>query len=341
MKSKKPNILDLIKTGEIKKVLVIRLSSLGDLLLTTPFVRSLKNQFPHLVIDFVVKEAYKDILINNPHINKLYIFKRGEKEIAGLKGILSVNKYDLMIDLQNNFRSSSLIKKLNGYKTVFNKHTFLKFLLVKFKIDKLSSAPQIPERYASTIEGLQLDPSGLDLFTDNEPDKKILEGKILIGFCPGSRHFTKMWPKEYFIALGNILIKNGFSIIILGGKSDEAICNELNFAIPGSVSLCNNDDILQTAADMKLCKLIVCNDSGLMHAACAVGIPVVTFFGSTVKQFGFTPYKNKNSILENISLSCRPCSHIGRASCPKDHFKCMLQLTPQLAYKHIIELLEP
>ncbi len=340
MKSKNPNILHLIKTGLIKKVLIIRFSSLGDVLLTTPFIRSLKNQFPYLLIDFIVKEAYKDILINNPYINKLYIFKKRKNEIAELKEMLSVNKYDLVIDLQNNFRSSSLIKKLNGYKTVFNKHTFLKFLLVKLKIDKMSSKAQIAVRYASTINGLQLDPDGLDLYTDKEPDKIIREGKNLIGFCPGSRHFTKMWPKEYFIELGNILTKNGFLIVLLGGKSDKAICNELNSAIPGSVSLCGNDDILQTASDIKMCKLIVCNDSGLMHAACAVGIPVLTFFGSTVKQFGFTPYKNKNSILENNSLSCRPCSHIGRASCPKGHFKCMLQLTPQLAYKHIIELLE-
>ena len=90
---------------------------------------------------------------------------------------------------------------------------------------------------------------------------------------------------------------------------------------PTAINLCNEDNILQTVTDMKKCRAIVCNDSGLMHAACAAGVPVVSFFGSTVKEFGFTPYNNKNLILENNSLSCRPCSHIGREKCPEIAFQ--------------------
>jgi ADP-heptose:LPS heptosyltransferase len=90
---------------------------------------------------------------------------------------------------------------------------------------------------------------------------------------------------------------------------------------------------------MKKCKAVICNDSGLMHTACAVGTPVLTFFGSTVKEFGFTPYRNKNLILENNSLSCRPCSHIGRDKCPKNHFKCMKELTPEIVFNKLNQLL--
>jgi heptosyltransferase-2 len=72
-----------------------------------------------------------------------------------------------------------------------------------------------------------------------------------------------------------------------------------------------------------------------MHTATAVGIPVIAFYGSTVKEFGFTPYKAKNLILENNYLSCRPCTHIGRSSCPKKHFKCMKDVSPQLAIEKL------
>ena len=136
-----------------------------------------------------------------------------------------------------------------------------------------------------------------------------------------------------------MLSANNFKVILFGGKNDKEICNEISNLFPKIINLCNDDDILQTAADMKKCRAIICNDSGLMHAACAVGIPVLSFFGSTVKEFGFTPYKNKNLILENISLSCRPCSHIGRKECPKSHFNCMKEITPQTAFKNINLLL--
>ena len=90
---------------------------------------------------------------------------------------------------------------------------------------------------------------------------------------------------------------------------------------------------------MKECKAIVCNDSGLMHTACAMKVPVLALFGSTIREFGFTPYNNKNLILENKTLSCRPCTHIGRENCPKNHFKCMLELSPGDAYNKLIELI--
>ena len=149
-----------------------------------------------------------------------------------------------------------------------------------------------------------------------------------------------MWPKEYYIELGKKLIENNYNVVLFGGKDDKVICEEISSSLSKSINLCNDNNILQTAADMKLCKTIICNDSGLMHAACAVKVPVIAIFGSTVKEFGFTPYGSKNLILENNSLSCRPCSHIGKSSCPKHHFKCMKEITPQLVYDSLIQFHE-
>jgi heptosyltransferase-2 len=328
----------LIDYNSLNRILIIRLSSLGDILLTTPLVRSLKKKYPHIFIDFLLREEYADIYKHNPYINKLFMIKRESKTIPEE---LSSTKYDLIIDLQNNFRSAGIKKKIKSEEIrLFVKRTVDKLLLVNFKINKLKDAEQIPIRYVSSLENFQLDDEGLDLFTgDINPSINNKEKKY-IGFAPGSRHFTKTWPKEYYINLGKKLNDEGYTIVLFGGKDDKDLCNEISKEIPASIDLSNDNDLLSTAVNMKECLAIVCNDSGLMHAACAMKIPVLVFFGSTVHEFGFTPFRNKNLILENNTLTCRPCSHIGREYCPKKHFKCMREVTPGLAFNKLLELIK-
>lgn len=328
----KPNL------NSVKRLLIIRLSSLGDILLTTPFIRTVKTLYPSIEIDFILRSEYKDLLINNPHITKLILFNRDENLNKELYESISEANYDLVVDLQNNFRSRKLRAKSNARFVKFNKRNFDKFLLVKFKINRFKDQSSIPERYAQTIGDFKLDENGLDLFTNNESSNLIIGNNIFIGFCPGSRHFTKRWPAAYFIKLGNELLKNGFQVVLFGGKSDREICDEIKQKIQGSIDLSNDDDILQTVADIKKCKLIVCNDSGLMHAASAAGVKVAAIFGSTVKEFGFTPYKCQHLVFENKSLSCRPCSHIGRSICPEKHFKCLEKITPDYILPTLINL---
>ncbi len=327
---------ELSKTN---KILIIRLSSLGDILLTTPFIRAIKTQFPHIRIDMLIREEYADVIKLNPYLDKKHLYKKDDKSYSILIEELRNNNYDLVIDLQNNFRSKKVVTSLKTKSVKFDKRSFDKFLLVNFKVNKLREAPQISIRYSNTIQNLKLDDKGLDLFTDKSANT-VLSGKNnLIGFCPGARHFTKRWPKEYFVELGNKLTQNGYTIVLFGGKIDKDICAELVDKISGAINLSNNDELLQTAADMKLCKAIVCNDSGLMHTASATGTKVIAIFGSTVKEFGFAPYNCSNLILENNSLTCRPCSHIGRSNCPKKHFNCMKSIKPEFVFEKLKSLL--
>ncbi len=323
-----------------KKVLVIRLSSLGDILLTTPLVRTLKEKFNEISLDFVIKSQYQDVLKQNPYLSKLILYESEKDKISELIGKLKENRYDAVIDLQNNFRSAQIRRAINAQTFIFNKRTADKFLLVNFKINRLKDATRIPERYAAAVPGIKLDNEGLDLFTENKPTAILKDKPKLIGFAPGSRHFTKMWPKNYYEKLGNLLTREGFTIVLFGGRDDIRVCAEISGNIGGSIDLSNKDDLLQTAADMKECLVIACNDSGMMHTACAVKVPVLAFYGSTVKEFGFTPYKNVNLILENNSLTCRPCSHVGRESCPRGHFRCMLEVTPEKAYEAFMTLIK-
>lgn len=336
-------IFNNLLTSEIllksKRILIIRLSSLGDILLTTPLLRSIKNQYPQIKIDFLLRAEYADVLRLNPHLNKTYFYSRDSDKNNLLSSELKLNNYNLVIDLQNNLRSKIFANKLNQKTLMLNKRSVDKFLLVNFKINRLEDAGQIPLRYASSIPGLSLDDKGLELFTDKKSDDRISKGKIIVGLCPGARHFTKRWPEKYFIELGNKLVKSDIQVLLFGGRTDRNICRAISESIPGSIDFSNDDDLLQTIANMNLCSAVVCNDSGLMHTASASNAKVIAIFGSTVKEFGFTPYNCDNLILENNLLTCRPCSHIGRNSCPKKHFNCMTEIKPDMVFEKTLKLI--
>lgn len=323
-----------IDFSRTKKILIIRLSSLGDILLTTPLIRTIKKKYPQTQIDFMLKEEYFDLLKNNPYINKILPYS---KETSNHPIIQSSNhsEYDLIIDLQNNLRSRRITSKLNSHTVRFKKYSLRKFLFVKTKINLMKKLPSIPVRYAETI-GLELDNEGVEIISDKQPNKNLVGLENLVGICPGAKHFTKRYPIEFHKELCKLLLEKNFNVVLFGGKIDKSICAEISDEIPQVINLQNEDDILQTVSDMKLCDTIICNDSGLMHVASSLNKKLIAIFGSTVKEFGFMPYNCKNFIIvENQDLNCRPCSHIGRASCPKSHFKCMKELKPETIFKQI------
>ncbi len=332
--------MDINKLAALNKVLIIRLSSLGDILLTAPLLRALKKINPQLEIDYLLRQEYKDALSLNPNLQELFLFTRNDFENLKILNHLREKKYNLIIDLQNNFRSRGITSKLKGEKVKFDKKSFQKILLVKAKINLLRNETPIPVRYAKMIEGLTLDDFGLELFTDKIPSADIQNKNNPIGLCPGARHFTKRWPVEYYIQLSKYLIQNNFDVVLFGGRIDSEICQKIYQEVPEVINLQNDNNILQTAADMKLCKAIVCNDSGLMHTAAAVGVRVLTIFGSSVKEFGFAPYNAKSLLLENNSLSCRPCSHIGKENCPEKHFACMKEIKPEFVFNELIKFIK-
>ena len=323
--------------SEFSKILIIRLSSLGDVLLTTPLIRNIKKKNPAIQIDFVVRAKFFEAVQNNPNLSEILLYGNSENEKENLFKSVKSKNYELVIDLQNNFRSREITRLFNCRVFRFNKSNIKKFLLVHFKVNLLKDASQIPLRYAEASGIDKLDNKGLDFYTENVPNTFLKKDVKYIGLCPGAKHFTKRWPKEYFIDLGKKLETAGFKIVLFGGAEEVQICNEIESGLSSAINL-SNTSLLQVGADMKMCDAIYTNDSGLMHLACAVGMPVIAFFGSTVKEFGFFPYKANSIVLENENLSCRPCTHIGRKSCPKTHFKCMLEIKPELAYDSLTKL---
>ncbi len=322
--------------GAVNKILIIRLSSLGDILLSTPVLRSIKKKYPEAVIDFVVKKDFKDSVLFNPNLSRIYVYDKDRLE--RLAAELNSRSYNLIIDIQNNFRSRALTRLLNTKTLRFKKPAIKKMMLVWFKINLLGEIKTIPERYAAA-SNVALDDRGLDLFLPHDILPSLDPQKRYIGFCPGAKHFTKRWLSEYFVEVGNGLVKSGYIIVLFGGEAEKELCTELSAKINGCINMQNDNNLFHIAANMKLCKLIISNDSGLMHTAAAVGTPVAAIFGSTVREFGFAPYGVKNLILENKSLSCRPCSHIGKSGCPKGHFNCMKEIRPQFVLKSVEKFL--
>lgn len=298
-------------------------------------LRSLRIKFPEAEFHFLLRESYADVLKNNPYLSKAIDFESLQKDLSDLKS----EDYSLVVDLQNNIRSRRIVRALGKPSVRYKKNDLKKFLLVHFGINLFTEILPVAEAYISSVPGLNADGKGSELFLLKDapaPEKTGL--KTYIGLCPGARHFTKRWPEEYFIELGRILSSQGNVILLIGGQSDIEICQRLVSAIPGAVNCSTGDDLCSVALSMSKCKCMFCNDSGLMHLACGLGVPVVSFFGSSVEEFGFYPYKSRSLVLERPDLKCRPCSHIGRESCPKGHFLCMREISPAEAASKFNEI---
>ncbi|NPV10726.1 MAG: glycosyltransferase family 9 protein [Ignavibacteria bacterium] len=329
-----------------KKILIIRLSSLGDVLLTYPLIKILKERENEPVIYFLVKEKFAQAIETNPFIDGvIQLNERNQKEV---KSFIKNENFDIVIDLQNNFRSHQLYPfslKTRIYR--FKKPSLKKFLLVNFKINFLKNNKSIALQYIRTVYP-ELDLNQLPLYFEIPKEYELradnllpehFKEKVLIGICPGSKHFTKRYPVDLFVQVIKTLIQKDYSIALFGGSNDKEICKSLEIDSAAVKNFQNENDLFETAALMKKCSAIITNDSGLMHLSSLLKIPTVAIFGSTIKEFGFAPIFEKSIIVENENLDCRPCSHIGKSSCPKKHFKCMRDITPDLIVQKLEELI--
>ncbi len=343
-----------------QKILVIRLSSIGDIVLTSPLLRIIRKKVgDNARIDFAIKKEFSELVKSSHHISVVHELDTsvGFKGLKELKGKIQIEKYDLIVDLQNNLRSI-YVRNLIGVSDVVsvNKMIWERIQLVYFKKNIYPKIFPVSERYISTLQeyGIEDDGKGLEIFIPDEIQfgiaSKIATLKLknyekTIALCPGAKHNTKRWQKEKFAELG-IKLANEFhaKIILFGDKNDESICNEIskmiNNAIPNSCTDYSGQfTILQTAAAIEFCDVVVSNDSALMHIAAAKQKPVVAIFGSTVKEFGFIPFQTKYTIVETNDVPCRPCSHIGKANCPKEHFNCMNLISTKEVFVEIKKIL--
>jgi heptosyltransferase-2 len=325
------------------KILLIRLSSIGDIVLTSPVIRAIKTQLNPVVLHVITRKSYRSVYANNPYIDKVITVEKSPVEVIEL---LKAEKYDLLIDLHKNLRSFKLRISL-GIKTVtFPKLNWQKYLLVRFKINRMPDV-HIVDRYFEAVKSLGVvnDQKGLDFFIDEEEIQNLPELPDFIenGFFAvviGGNHNTKILPVSKLVEVIRQLPK---AVILLGGKEDQERGKEIESLLNDQVwNACGKLTLSQSAEMIRRADAVLTNDTGLMHIAAAFNKPVVSVWGNTVPQLGMYPYipafPELVRIIENNNLSCRPCSKIGFERCPKGHFKCMMDLDDKLIAKSLIEI---
>ena len=312
---------------ETLKILVVRFSSIGDIVLTTPVVRMLKKQL-NAQVHFLTKSAYVSLLKNNPYIDSVYQIDNSISEvIADLKK----EKYDYVIDLHSNLRTQILKFRLGMPAKSFNKLNIEKFMLTNFKLDKMPKI-HIVDRYLETVKhlGVKNDNQGLDFFlsANDKLDISIFPKNYII-FVIGGQHATKILPNEKIIS---IIKKVNKPVLLVGGSEDAHRGEEIAKACNKVVNTCGKYSILHSASLVQQATMVITHDTGMMHIAAAFNKKIYSVWGNTVPEFGMYPYKASASsrMIEVKRLSCRPCSKIGYAKCPKGHFKCMQEIDEKL-----------
>ena len=311
------------------KFLIIRFSSIGDIVLTTPVVRCLKQQIENAEVHYLTKASFRNIADSNPHIDKVHVL---DNDFDSLIEKLRVENYDHIIDLHHNLRTLKVKKALKTVPSVsFNKLNVQKWLFTGLKINVLPNI-HIVDRYMETVKkfGVRNDGKGLDYFipkSDIVPDGDIPASQSLgyVAIVIGAAHNTKKLPLKKLQELCNTI---DHPIILLGGPEDMMLGSEIAAIDPIKIyNSCGKFNINESADLVRRAKLIITHDTGLMHIAAAFKKPVISVWGNTVLRFGMAPYYGNAMVAHDIAevkgLWCRPCSKIGFAKCPLGHFKCM------------------
>lgn len=324
---------------EIVKFLIIRFSSIGDIVLTTPVVRNLKQQCDGAEVHYLTKKKYKGILEHNPYVDKIHMLDDNFNDL-----ILELRKehFHYVIDLHNNLRTARVKLKLHTISFKFNKLNKEKWLMVNFKKNNLPDL-HIVDRYLNTVDFFieKNDLQGLDFFIPDEDEVSLTtlpqtHQNGYIAFAIGAQHATKRLPDEKIVS---ICRKINQPIILLGDKNDAAVAEKVHADVGENIyNACGKYNLNQSASLVKQAKIVISHDTGLMHIAAAFKKQIISVWGNTIPEFGMYPYLSgeKSEIIEVKKLNCRPCSKIGFNKCPKKHFKCMNDIDEE----RIVEIAE-
>lgn len=309
------------------KILIVRFSSIGDIVLTTPVIRCLKQQLPGVEVHYLTKAAFARVLQGNPYVDKLIVI---EKEITEVVKELKAEQYNYVIDLHNNLRTKRLKALLGVESAAFHKLNMKKLLLVNLKINALPNV-HIVDRYfdaAKKLVNIENDGKGLDYFipkNDIVPLNALPEqhAKSYVAVVIAATYFTKRLPVDKLIELCR---KIDQPIVLLGGAAEVDLGNLVEQTVGDKIyNACGRFNINQSASLVQQANAVVAPDTGLMHIATALGKRVLSVWGNTVPEFGMYPYQavEGSEQFEVRGLSCRPCSKLGYNHCPKGHFRCM------------------
>ncbi len=311
------------------KILVIRLSSIGDIVLTTPVIRAIKEQLQDVELHFLTKKANELVVASNPHIDKIHFYT--PDGLSALMQELKAEQFQVVVDLQKSHRSRQVVRRLKVPHSTFHKYNFRKGLCVCLKLNFLPDV-HIVDRYFDAVLDLGVlnDHKGLEFHVPenaafDEDDLPMVFEDGFVAVVLGGQHATKRIPVSKVVEIGSILHK---PIMLLGGKDVINEGEEVVAALGGrAYNGCGKYSLYQSCSILDQADCVITGDTGLMHIAAALRKPIAVLWGNTIPEFGMYPYMpGQRELFRNFEvcpLNCRPCSKLGYQRCPRKHFKCM------------------
>jgi lipopolysaccharide heptosyltransferase II len=334
------------------RILLVRFSSMGDILLTSALVRALRARHPEAHISFLVKTQFAPLVSESPRLTEVLTYADGEP-LLPLAKALRERRFTHLLDLHGSLRSRALHFLVPGRWREYSKRRVAREILIRLKKNVYRDDVPEAERFFDAADGLDVRPDGkgLEFFVSDAARAKVdtwlatrgLTGRSFTLIGPGAAHFSKRWPPDYWTALAARLAASGRSIVVTGGRAER----EVGDAITAAARAARADAIAEnsagefalqeTGALLQRAEALAVGDTGVMHMATAVGTPIVTLMGPTVAPFGFYPYHANATVLER-DLYCRPCTPFGGPVCPEGHHKCLRDISPAEVEQALVAL---
>jgi lipopolysaccharide heptosyltransferase II len=331
------------------RILLVRFGSIGDVLLTTPLLRALREQHRDAFIAYLTKSVHVPLVADNPRLDEVIALAPGDSIRSVAERIRSAG-FDHRLDLHGSIRTRALRALVPGGWTGYPKHRVARTVLIRSKRDVYRDRRPVAERYFDAARGLGVEPDGRppEFFLADTAvaaaDSWLLSAGLssdrpLVALAPGAAHATKRWPADRWQALARLLGERGFGVALVGGPGDREAADAIAAASAGAASAAGRTTLQETGAIIRRAAALVSGDTGVMHMATGVGTAVVALFGPTVRQFGFVPYSERSRIVE-LPLGCRPCHAMGGPVCPLGHHLCLRGIAPEPVLDAVMEIAE-
>lgn len=323
-------------TDKIQKILIIRFSSIGDVVLTNSILKIIGKKYKNATVNYLTKNKFRSLVEFHPVVSNIIILE-DHSSLIQLRNSIKKSTYDLIIDLHNSMRSKLITFGLKNVKR-YKKHKIQRYLLTKFKI-RIGEFFHVTQKYLETINvkekinSFKLFLPSEEMIRENLRDKfqQLKKSNSVLGISVGASKPSKMFPIHKFIDIINSAGSEFDKIVFLGNgeledKLTKLIADKIDLK---SINLCSQLTISELILFVNELTIFVGNDSGIAHISAGTEVKTIAFFGQTVPEYGFTPVGNVEIIEPDEKLSCRPCGHLGHDNCPKKHHYCMEKMSSE------------